>query len=213
MDGLTLGHPCCAHHNCHIPLTTIRDRYCITHRELNNICNIKGCSKRVAEGKMTCDNPVHQEVERIHNLRGQSQFQLQEKLKHTHVSHLNDAVAEDVDPAMLLDEDEEEFELELQVVNKSDSVHGATEGYSDPRGASPSNTNKKKFSAQFGRKHTHNEQILVAPCGMILARETFFGAEAISTCAVRAQIFFPYMVSSILMSLSAGIYQTHISHQ
>jgi hypothetical protein len=52
MDGLTLGHPCCAHHNCHIPLTTIRDRCRITHRELNNICNIKGCSERVVEGKM-----------------------------------------------------------------------------------------------------------------------------------------------------------------
>ena len=43
---------------------------------------------------------------------------------------------------------------------------------------------KKRVHAGFGRKCTHNEQILVAPCGMILAHETFYGAEAIGTCVV-----------------------------
>ncbi|KAF6765823.1 hypothetical protein DFP72DRAFT_798441 [Ephemerocybe angulata] len=33
--------------------------------------------------------------------------------------------------------------------------------------------------AGFGRRRTHNEQILVAPCGIIIARETFFGAEGV----------------------------------
>jgi len=37
----------------------------------------------------------------------------------------------------------------------------------------------KKIRAQFGRTRTHNEQILVAPCGMIIARETFYFSEAI----------------------------------
>ena len=39
--------------------------------------------------------------------------------------------------------------------------------------------------AQFGRKRTHNEQILVCPCGFIVSRATFFNAEAISSLAVR----------------------------
>ena len=140
---------------------------------------VKGCDELILDGKMTCSDPTHQEVERIRNLKGQSRFQLQQKLKRARVSHLNDAIAEDVDLAALLDEDEDDFEL------NDDMVHGAIGGSSDPRGASPlPDMNKKKISVQFGRKQTHNEQILVAPCGMILARETFFGAEAISTCAV-----------------------------
>jgi len=107
-------------------------------------------------------------------------------LKRQRVSHPNDGIAEDVDLGELIDnEEEEEFEVDEEL------VHGIDDGVSDLRGASPpppstegSTGTKKRISAQFGRRRTHNEQILVAPCGIILARETFFGAEAIATCAV-----------------------------
>jgi hypothetical protein len=190
MDGVTLGHPCCAVHNCKVPLTTSRDRYCATHRKLSNICSIKGCSEPVLEGKKTCLNPSHQQVERVYTLRGESRVQLQEKLKRQRVSHPNDGIAEDIDLGELIDdEEEEEFEVDEEL------VHGINDGVSDLRGASPplpplegSTRSKKRISAQFGRRRTHNEQILVAPCGMILARETFFGAEAIATCAVNLSL-------------------------
>jgi len=187
MDGVTLGHPCCAFHNCKIPLTTSRDRFCVTHRSLSNICAIKYCSTIVVEGKKTCANPSHQEVERLYILRGESRVQLQEKLKRQRVSHPNDGIAEEVDLGELIDDDEEE-EFELDELDPR-LVHGVNEAVSDPRGASPLPTGsamggKKRISARFGRKRIHNEQILVAPCGMILARDTFFGAEAIATCAV-----------------------------
>ncbi|THG92456.1 hypothetical protein EW026_g8455 [Hermanssonia centrifuga] len=41
----------------------------------------------------------------------------------------------------------------------------------------------RRIRAQFGRKRTHNEQIIVAPCGVIIARATFYGAEAIHSVA------------------------------
>lgn len=47
---------------------------------------------------------------------------------------------------------------------------------------------KKKICAQFGRSRTHNEQILVAPCGIIIARETFYHAESITAVVVCANI-------------------------
>ena len=182
MDGISLGHPTCAYHNCKTPLTTSRDRYCVGHRDLSNICAIKGCDAHILEGKRTCGDSSHREVECIYILRGESRVQLQEKLKRQRVSHLNDALPEiDLDVADLIDDEEEE---EFDVTDEN-LFHGAHEGVSDPRGASPLRTmGKKRISARFGRKRTHNEQILVAPCGMILARETFYGAEAISTCAV-----------------------------
>ena len=177
MDGVTLGHPCCASHNCKIPLTTSRDRFCVTHRSLSSICAIKDCGTTVVEGKKTCGNPTHQEVERLYILRGESRVQLQEKLKRQRVSHPNDGVAEEVDIGELIDDDEEEeFELAVDELDPA-LAYGVNEAISDLRGASPLPTvgamgGKKRLSARFGRKRTHNEQILVAPCGIILARDT-----------------------------------------
>ena len=35
-----------------------------------------------------------------------------------------------------------------------------------------------KRRARFGRRWTHNEQLVVSSCGVIIARATFFGSEA-----------------------------------
>ncbi|KAF8166839.1 hypothetical protein BJ912DRAFT_1025855 [Pholiota molesta] len=181
MDGTALGHLRCSVHNCQTPLTVSRDRFCPNHRQLNNICAIKGCDNSIIPKTRTCQDPVHQNIEKIHTLKGQSRFQLQERLRKAGVSHLvlDADEASDVSPAAFYDDAVEDQEFEVA------DPHGLQEGTSDLRGASPGlkPEPKKKIRAQFGRKRTHNEQILVAPCGMILARETFYGAEAISTCA------------------------------
>jgi hypothetical protein len=41
-----------------------------------------------------------------------------------------------------------------------------------------------KIKALFHRRRTHNEQTLVQPCGVIFARATFYGAEAVSNVLV-----------------------------
>jgi hypothetical protein len=211
MDGVTLGHPCCAVHNCHIPLTTSRDRYCVEHRALSNMCAIKNCGEAVLEGKRTCADLSHQEVERIYILRGESRVQLQEKLKRQRVSHPNNGIAEDVDIGILIDDAEEE---DFEINSPDHFIHAIEEGISDRRGASPVPTNatspKKRISARFGRKRTHNEQILVAPCGMILARETFFGTEAIATCAVSVLTYL-VLPTKITNSIKEFIKRTFIN--
>ena len=47
----------------------------------------------------------------------------------------------------------------------------------------------KKICARFGRTCTHTEQILVAPCGIIITRETFYFAEAIPSVVVSESLF------------------------
>ena len=47
----------------------------------------------------------------------------------------------------------------------------------------------KKICAQFGHTCTHTEQILIAPCGIIIARETFYFAEAIPSVVVSESLF------------------------
>lgn len=39
--------------------------------------------------------------------------------------------------------------------------------------------------ASFARRRTHNEELVVSCCGMILARGTMYGAEAISGVKVQ----------------------------
>ncbi|KAF8968974.1 hypothetical protein BDZ97DRAFT_1654410 [Flammula alnicola] len=174
IDGVTVGHPCCSFHNCHTPLSSNRDRYCEDHRDAAGICAIVGCSTPVVLGTKTCTDEEHRAVEKIHIERGQSRFQLQERLARARVAHPNDSLGEEVTNISELadvDEDNEEFELATGQTTSSHADH--TSG--------TAGLQKKKLRAQFGRKRTHNEQIIVAPCGMIMARETFFGAEAVSS--------------------------------
>ena len=113
----------------------------------------------------------------MHTERGQARFQLQERLKRAQVAHPSDSMGEFVNNiSELADVDsEEEFELASGKVLPSHASHTS----SDPTGK-----RKNRLRAQFGRKRTHNEQVIVAPCGIIIARETFFGAEAVSSVVV-----------------------------
>jgi hypothetical protein len=159
IDGVTVGHPCCAVHNCHTPLANSRHQFCPVHLPTHgHICAIIGCNDPIVQGSLVCGDPEHQEVERIHRERGQARFQLKERLQRARVAHPNDVIADLVDA----DNVDDEFEI--------------------PGGHLT--TNRKKLRAQFGRKRTHNEQIIVAPCGMIIARETFYGAEGIASVVV-----------------------------
>jgi hypothetical protein len=108
-----------------------------------------------------CSDPQHQEVEQMHRARGQAQFQLWEHLQRARVAHPNDAVAEEKNPSDV-DAETEEFDVD------------------DP----PESGQKQRIQAQFGRKRTHNEQIIVAPCGIIITWETFYGAEGVGSVIV-----------------------------
>jgi hypothetical protein len=131
---------------------------------------IIGCHSPATPGSRTCSEATHQKVEQIHHERGQARFQLKERLERARVAHPNDAVAEDRELTELADVDDEteEFEVDSTVTNSE----------SQP-------TKKERIRAQFGQRRTHNEQIVVTPCGMIIARETFYGAEGVGSVIVR----------------------------
>lgn len=175
IDGVTVGHPCCAVHNCHRPLASNRHRFCPQDAiQYDTICAIVGCDNPIVAGSLTCANPSHQDVERIHHDRGQARFQLQERLQRARVAHPNIMDVEDRDPSELVDEDlEEEFEVQVNDTQGTESTNQQTQPQQ-----------LKKLRAQFGRKRTHNEQVIVAPCGMIFARETFYGAEGVASVVV-----------------------------
>ncbi|KAF7304399.1 hypothetical protein HMN09_00842000 [Mycena chlorophos] len=63
----------------------------------------------------------------------------------------------------------EEFE-EMEILS------GDCPATKDPNG-------NRKIRALFGWRKSHNEQIIVRPCGMIIARATFFGSETVTQTA------------------------------
>jgi len=115
IDGVTVGHPCCALHNCHVALANNRHRFCPDHHLTHSsVCAIIGCENSVLTGSLSCGEPSHQEVEHIHRERGQARFQLQERLQRARVAHPNDAIAEDRNLLDLVDTEAEEEEFDVE---------------------------------------------------------------------------------------------------
>jgi hypothetical protein len=166
IDGVTIGHPCCAVHNCFTPLASNRDRFCPIHTsQYSKICAIVGCSNSITAGSLVCDDQTHRDFERIHRERGQARFQLKERLERARVTHPNDALAEEHEIRDGVDE---------YAINHPDE---------DPL------KHTSKIRAKFTRDRTHNEQVITSPCGIIIARETFYGAEGVASVVVCEAIF------------------------
>ncbi|KAG7100133.1 hypothetical protein E1B28_001913 [Marasmius oreades] len=157
-DGVTIGRPCCKVHNCTHPLINNRSHYCQFHNNvLRDNCVVTSCTNKVRVGCRTCSIPEHVALEDYRNLKGKGFFLLQKRLQQTGSRFTGDSLS----ASPIDDDDEAEVELGLDRVKK------AEEG----------NVNMK---ARFGRRRTHNEQLVVCTCGVIAARATMFGAEAIS---------------------------------
>ncbi|KAF4614627.1 hypothetical protein D9613_003186 [Agrocybe pediades] len=160
-DGITIGHPCCAVHDCKAPLATHRARFCDNHlRQYGSKCAVRECSDEKEKGFRTC--PAHRSLEAAYFSKNTSVSQLRKRLQRAR-SHYGFSHGEESD------EDEgEEVIVEAILPNTGPDCDGK------------SSEGNKKVKAYFGRRRTHNEQIIMRPCGVILSRATFFGSEAVS---------------------------------
>lgn len=85
-----------------------------------------------------------------YNQVGKAAFQLKSRLQRSQVSRQEDS---------------------HQVPPDNDEVESTAQCEDKPE------TGNRKLRALFGRRRTHNEQIFVRPCGIVVARETFYGSE------------------------------------
>jgi hypothetical protein len=95
-------------------------------------------------------------MENHRKARGQAFFQLQQRLKRFAIGQVVNSFTDRTEIADDNDDDDE-----------SEDTPKSDEGNRKPK-------------ARFGRRRTHNEQLIVCCCGVIAARTTMFGAEAIS---------------------------------
>ncbi|RPD69138.1 hypothetical protein L226DRAFT_548234 [Lentinus tigrinus ALCF2SS1-7] len=151
MDGITIGRPCCKVHDCQEPLPSQRSRFCATHSSKNDDCAVVGCTGKVTAGFQTCQDPSHRTLEDPTNRS--SLFVLRRRLERLRTASLEGDGNAVTDELVDIDADGE-------CPSKSD------EGNTKPH-------------ARFGRWRTHNEQLVVVTCGIILGRATMFGSEGI----------------------------------
>jgi hypothetical protein len=167
-DGLTIGCNCCGILHCMEPLPEGQGiRYCFLHDRYHYICACVGCEQPVVTGRKTCSNPIHQRGEDYRNEKGKAMFQLKAQLSHAKVMNPENAHA--AEPT-----EEDEIDMELR------------EGEEDAAACPEKGENgNRKLRFMFGRRRTHNEQILVHPCGMIVARKTCNTSEGLKEIVVR----------------------------
>jgi hypothetical protein len=175
VDGVTVGHPCCSEHDCSIPLWSSRDRYCPTHAHLTNLCVAVSCEDTAEKGFKTCTHPNHRNLETKYNLSSKAMFQLRHHLeranRQTHDSLPTD-FASNSDNGESLEGSGVQYDQEVEITAN------------DCNGKSSSGNQNRTIRARFGRRRTHNDELCVASCGIILGRTTFYGSEAPSAVRV-----------------------------
>ncbi|KAK7026326.1 hypothetical protein R3P38DRAFT_3269302 [Favolaschia claudopus] len=179
-DGNTIGHRSCKVHDCKNPLPNLRHHFCEQHGHLRLKCAVVDCSADHAAGHRTCDRTEHRALETAYFKRGNAMFQLCSRLKKAGVSVPNNSVS-GLDTSREGEDEEVVFEM---------GPGGPVELDPDECEGKPE-TGNRRMRAIFGGRWTHNEQLIMRPCGVILSRATLFGSEAVSAVHAFAKATFP----------------------
>jgi hypothetical protein len=178
-DGLGITHPCCGVAHCTEPLENVkRDRFCPGHQYRLNVCAIEGCEQDVSTGYLTCEDAAHRALEQKRQLRNKANFQLRPQLQKVTTSNPSNPPLDEEVTQFLQAEGEpvdEGVEETLLPAEPSQETSGCPQ--------KPESGNRR-VTGRFGRRQTHNEQLMVRPCGMIIARATFFGSETVPQTVV-----------------------------
>ena len=201
-DGLSIGRPCCGVFRCRDPLENNRHRFCAKHTNLHNVCAIVNCENPVVHmtiedprggpskvvKKKACSLALHQEIEKKNSDRSTGSFLYKQRLQHAQISQPVDSLSTSHHvPEQDIQEDIELYSADKDGVRVHIEKNPGTIGVvDDSQEICPSKaaTGNRTVKAQFGRRRMHNEQTLVRPCGVIFARATMFGAEAVSNFLV-----------------------------
>ncbi|EGG08161.1 uncharacterized protein MELLADRAFT_84934 [Melampsora larici-populina 98AG31] len=176
-DGLTIGHWRCtassvqleelAHRAgdpppngpCLNPLPKVTSRFCADHEvSLKGWCQAQPCTALAEPGSKSCVNERHQAAMATFEGKKNHNFSLKSMLNGPG-SNLPS------DPSVHLNPETTEI-IDL------DELHDADEAARDGGEAQP------KITSACSRCRTHNDQLIVGTCGIILSRRTFYNAEA-----------------------------------
>ncbi|KAF9004859.1 hypothetical protein BDZ89DRAFT_1145472 [Hymenopellis radicata] len=171
-DGTSIGRPRCYVETCKETLQSPKDRYCLIHTHYDDFCYVPDCTEPRTT-KFTCNLPNYLQAGKEYEERGQSVFQLKRRLEAAQRAALDNSQL--ITVPVLLDEADEADDAADGDSDDEDEDEDEDDG--DPT------TILKKPKKAFQRRRTHNEQLLIYPCGMVAARVTFYHSESLPSVA------------------------------
>ncbi|EGG02774.1 uncharacterized protein MELLADRAFT_90672 [Melampsora larici-populina 98AG31] len=188
-DGLTIGHYRCSASSqqlqeiakslghpapegpCTNDLDNINNRFCPEHFVLlGGKCQAQPCPNAAIGNTGTCNDKDHIDAWANFNEKIKSNFSLTSILNRPGSSLR-------ADPTVHLDADTAEFQdlAGLQQADESQRAHKA---------ARDGGESKSSGKYLLSRMRTHNDQLVVGTCGIVLGRKTFYNAESVSAVKV-----------------------------
>jgi len=163
-------------HDCPEPLPHVKKRFCQLHSHLEACCAVTKCDNDAETGFRTCADPNHRKLETYYYEQGKAMFQLKHRLERAKISQTHDSLPRNLASAGDNDGDENDDDIGegSGVQGDDDDILVDKDGICDGK---PESGNKS-VRARFGRRRTHNEELCVGSCGVILGRATFYGSEA-----------------------------------
>lgn len=153
-DGVTVRHVACSVHDCTEAVLSQRDLFCHSHRNLLKVCCIKGCNEAAEPGFRTCTEGTHRDFQTTAEQKNTAMFQLHSRLRQAGLS-----------------------QAPMAGSSTSDSFDNPSDNPVAKPGAQEA---PPRLKGRLYRNWTHNEQLFVRCCGVIISRATFFGSEGVS---------------------------------
>lgn len=147
----------CVVHDCTIALADQQDWFCPIHEDLKLQCCIVSCESQTEARHLTCSNLVHCAFESSREANS-ALFVLRRRLDRAGVSN-------------------------IQTIGFTASLAAVAPIVSDTPASNSAQINQETGPALKGRtswRWTHNEQLFVRPCEVIVSHATFFGSEGVS---------------------------------
>ena len=187
-DGVSIGHWCCSASStqpanlaqisglpppngpCLNPLKHIYSRFCDEHLTLfNSQCQAQPCTLPVIPGSKTCGLKSHVEAAKQFDIQGNSNFKLHSILNQPGASL-------PIDPTVHQDENTGDLgSEELAQIQDANEADREEEKNRDGQG---------NGAPKMSRHKTHNDQLIVGTCGVIIARQALFNADSVSAVKV-----------------------------
>lgn len=169
-----------------IPLVSPRDRFCPAHSHKKNQCFVEKCEALAQPGQLSCAEETHRALEVSRQQRNRKTLkELRRRLAKAGVPAVAPAGGRDMcvgDPEC---ETAQDIPDNPAVPESSHSQNPAQSGRPTPA----------KAKGRTSRKYTHNEQLYVKCCGIIVSRATFYNAEGVAAVKVRISFCTDYSQS------------------
>lgn len=164
-DGVTVCHPCCSELDCRIPLDNQRDCFCSQHsQQYQGTCCVTGCTRKAEQGYETCDTPTHRQFQLSRQEHNTAMFQLWSRLATAGVASVQLAGSSNIPRPSTFTSDCPPHTATLETTNpNSDLV----------------------IKGRISHCWTHNEQLFIKCCDVIISCATMFGSEGTMGVKVR----------------------------